>query len=409
MNDELALHPTFWQRQTVRDRTSAIVLLTLLASVAWLTVSMYNQSFTETVDVTVRSERAGLQMRKGTIVKLRGVDVGRTGSATLEPDGSVELVLKLKPEMAKKIPSNVSVSLQQLTAFGNKHVAFDFPATSAARHLVAGDVIQADHVSAEVNTLFEALDNVIAALPPAKVNATLGAIASSLQGQGASLGKTIDVLNAYLGKINRDMPILARDFDKGADVLDIYSIATPDLMSLLRNVSVTADSISSQRALFQRFLDSLGQVSERGTAFLDQNSAPLVDLLGSSLPTTELLARYSPMFSCFLQQMDRANRLQEANCGTRVPGVTAIISILGAGNEAYKNPSNLPVMGADLGPQCHGGPGYDGSYIPRSMMVPFDLGGEPNPPGPNEDSLGFADTPLAVQLFGPLAAQGGFR
>lgn len=413
MSDNLDVTTTFWRSEAVRHRLAAVVLLSLIASAAWLTVAMYNQSFTPTADVTVRANRAGLQMRKGTIVKLRGVDVGRTGGTTLNPDGTVDVQLKLFPDMIDKIPKDVSVSLAQMTAFGNKAVVLNAPVTSGhvevADHLVAGDVIDADHVSVEVNTLFDDLDRVIAALPPAKVNATLGAIATALQGQGANIGRTIDVLNSYLAKINTDMPALSHDFETGARVMDVYAAATPDLMSFLDNASVTADSIASQRAVFSAFLDSLQTVAGKGTSFLDQNGASLSELLQTSEPTTELLARYSPMFSCFLTQMDRANRLQEANFGGKVPGVTAIVSVIGAGNEAYQNPKNLPVMGANIGPRCHGGPDYDGSYIPRSMMVPFDLGGEPNPPGPHEDQLGLSNQPLTLQLFGPLATQGGVK
>ena len=411
MNDELDLTPTFWRSDALRHRVSAVALLGVLGSIAWLTIAMYNQQFTSTADVTIHASRAGLQMRKGTIVKLRGVDVGRIGSATLNPDGTVNIGLRLKPAMIGEIPANVYVSLEQLTAFGNKSVVLTVPPGEAADplHLAAGDVINADHVSVEVNTLFDDLDRLIAALPPAQVNQTLGSIASSLQGQGTNLGHTIDVLNDYLGKINRDMPQLKRDFEGGAKVLDVYASATPDLLSFLSNISTTADTIADQKATFGGFLDSLDQVSTAGRTFLDQNGQSLSDLLRTSVPTTELLARYSPMFSCFLRQMDRANKLQEANFGTSVPGVTAILSVIGAGNEAYQNPANVPVMGANIGPQCHGGAGYDGSYIPRSMMQSFDRGGMPGPAGPTKDQVGLSNEPLSIQLFGPLALQGGAR
>lgn len=410
MNDDLDLTSTFWRSEKVLHRIAAMALLVVLTGLASLTVAMYNQSFTETADVTVHASRAGLQMRKGTIVKLRGVDVGRTGSTTLNPDGSVDVQIKLRPDMVDAIPADVTASLEQLTAFGNKHVALISPVTNAAagsdRHLRPGDVIQASHVSVEVNDVFDHLAEVLTALPPARVNTTLSAIATALRGQGANMGKTIDVLNEYLGKLSRDLPTLRRDFDKGSRVLDTYAEATPDLMGVLSNASVTADTISARRTELREFLKSLQQVSKTGSQFLDDNGAALSDLLNTSVPTTELLARYSPMYTCFLRQMDRVNRRQEDAFGSRVPGVTATISVIGAGNDAYQNPKNLPVMGADIGPRCHGGPDYDGSYIPRSMMVPFDLGGEPNPPGPGEDSVSLSSAPLAVQLFGPLALGG---
>lgn len=397
----------FRSNEVWRYRTAAVVLLALMAGIAGLTVAMYNQSFTETSTVTVRADRAGLQMRKGTIVKLRGVDVGRTGQTTINDDGTVDVELNLKPDTLDDIPSNATVSLEQLTAFGNKHVALGLPARPATTHLRAGDVIDARHVSVEVNTVLDRLYDVLAVLEPAKVNSMLGAISSALNGQGENLGETIEILNAYLGKINRDLPTLGRDFAKGAGVLDTYADSAPDLMSMLDNGSVTADSIVSKKDQLRYFLDELNAVSTRGSEFLARNSEPLIDLLASSLPTTDLLERYSSEFSCFLKGMDKANQLVEKNFGTRVPGAIAIISVMQAGNEAYRNPANLPVMAANDGPNCHDMPAYDGSYYPRSLMAPVDRGGEPNPPGPDEDQVSLSDEPLAVQLFGPLALLGG--
>ncbi|MFC7500791.1 MlaD family protein, partial [Nocardioides sp. GCM10030258] len=151
----------FFLSETFRFRMAAIALLSLMAGVAGLTVAMYKQSFTETALITVRSDRAGLQMRSGTIVKLRGVDVGRTGKTTLNPDGTVDIVLKLKPEMLDEIPADVDASLEQLTAFGNKHVALTARGHETGTHIKAGDVIEASHISVEANQLLEDFASVL--------------------------------------------------------------------------------------------------------------------------------------------------------------------------------------------------------------------------------------------------------
>jgi len=402
--DGLDENVPFFLRETFRLRVAALVLLSLLAGVAALTVSMYKQSFTDTAIVMVHSDRAGLQMRPGTVVKLRGVDVGKTGRATLNPDGTAEIELKLKPEMLSQIPANVTASLEQLTAFGNKHVALEVTGEESGQHLQAGDVITASHISVEANQVLEDLASVLTRLEPAKVNAMLSAVSTALYGQGDELGDTIDTLNDYLGRLIDDMPTIGRDFDKASTVLSTYAEATPALMALLADGSVFADSIVARKGQLDEFLAALDNVSVDGTVFLARNSEPLIDLLASSLPTTELLARYSPEISCFLKGMDRANLLGERNFGGIVPGVTAIVSVLSGGNDPYRNPENLPVMGADVGPRCHGMPEYDGRGYPRSLMEPFDLGGDPNPPGPDENDVGISEEPLAVQLFGPLAS-----
>ncbi|HSV38482.1 MAG TPA: MCE family protein [Nocardioidaceae bacterium] len=396
----------FRRRAAVRNRISAVALLAIMAGIVSLTVALYSQAFIDTANVTVRAERAGLQMRKGTIVKLRGVDVGRTGKSTLNPDGSVDVELKLKPEMLDDIPSNVIVSLEQLTAFGNKHIALTVPSDPAPTHVEAGDVIDVRNVSVEINTVYEHLADVLAAAKPAKVNAVLGALAESLEGQGENLGQTLETLNTYIGQINGDLPALQRDFEKGADVLGLYADVAPDLMSILANGSVTAESISSEKDQLARFLDSMDSVSARGTAFLARNADPLIDVLASSLPTTELLERYSPQLSCFLKGLDKANRLIEHAFGTQFPGLVANVTVMASENLPYRLPDNLPVMGARNGPDCLGLPGYDGK---SHLNLPnFDLGGTARTPVPEGDApIDAADTNLLRQLFGTVLIGAG--
>lgn len=395
--------PRLWDK--ARNRLAALVLIGIIVGIFALTVAMYQDAFTPSADVTVKAERAGLQMRPGTVVKLRGVDVGKIGDVKTDPDGGVDITLTMQPDKLPSIPANVGVSLEQLTAFGNKSVELTLPAQPSADHLQAGSVVDARNVSVEVNTVFDKLDKVLTALPAAKVNEMLGAIAGTVQGHGDELGNTINTLDQYLAKFNQNLPQLRTDFDKGSRVLDVYAAATPDLMKILANGSTTADSIVAEQGNLHNTLDSLRSMSDVGSAFLQVNATSLLHVLSSALPTTTLLQKYSPEITCFLQGMDKANQMQSKNFGTIVPGVTADIFLL-PGNEPYKNPQNLPVMAATGGPNCNGLPGLDGTHVPPSLLRPVDAGGDLNQQGPNRDQDTLAKEPLVVQLFGPLATLG---
>ncbi|KRA31081.1 MULTISPECIES: MCE family protein [unclassified Nocardioides] len=392
--------------ERIRGRVAALVLLALIAATASLTVAMYNKSFVDTATVTIETDRAGLQMRKGTVVKYRGVDVGAIEKAEVNGSGNVTVSLAMKPEMLSAIPVNVHVALRQLTAFGNKAVELSAPKTPSTDHLQAGAVLQASSVSVEVNTLLDRLDSMLGAIRPAQLNSTLRALADSVRGQGEGIGEMIDLSAEYLKKINQDLPQIGRGFDKAAATLDLYREVTPDLLTILANGSITADTIVLKSAQLKRMLLALTSLSYVGEDFLVRNGDALVDLFASSLAATDLLKKYSPVFTCFLQGMDQANVMLEQAFGTKVAGVDSLVTVL-HGNKGYENPKNLPVMAANDGPNCHDMPKYDGTYFPESLMIPFDRGGEPNPPGSDADNLTFNDQPLIVQLFGPLAGLGG--
>ncbi len=381
-------------------RLAALALLAVIAGFAGLTVAMYNKSFTPEALVTVRADRAGLQMTKGTIVKLRGVDVGRIASTSSRADGTVDIELALNPDMLDMIPANVSVSLEQLTAFGNKAVIMTLPQTPAP-HLVEGDVIEAGHVSVEVNEVLDNLEDLLTAVDPAKVNSALSSVAMALDGNGEQIGETLTTANRYLTRINSDLPTLKRNLQKGASVLSLYADVTPDLLKTLSNSTVLAKTVTDNAKAIRSVLVSADAVGQSGGRFMTLNGDRLAALLSRLTTTTGLLEKYSPEIACFLQGADYYQTIARPAYGG-VFGSANVVAGLEIGTGAYKNPDNLPNMAADSGPNCHGMPNYKGGPLPQSILKWDDRGG-PNP-YPTEPELN--DTPLLVQLFGPFANSG---
>ncbi len=388
--------------ESARRRVSALILLAIIALLVMLTIAMYANSFTATAPVTLRADRSGLQMRPGNLVQLRGVDVGTVKAVELARDGGVEVTLAMQPDKLRLIPANVTVRLEQKTAFGNKFVTLIPPVQPSSSSLRKGAVLSSKDVSVEANGVFDKLDEVLSVLQPAKVNAALGAVSQAVSGRGAEIGRTIDVTDAYLTKINKDIPQLTRDFDKGATVLDVYADATPDLMRVLANGTVTANTFVDEQGNFHNALGQLSSLAGTGRDFLAVNGNKLVDLVHSLIPTTSLLQEYSPEIACFLQGVDKSHDVLKKAIGGTGPGIYGILTFQ-PGNEPYSYPRDLPNISANDGPNCHGMPNLDGTYIPLSLMKPVDRGGEPNPPGPDENQVRLAKTPLVLQLFGPLA------
>ena len=53
-------------------------------------------------------------------------------------------------------------------------------------------------------------------MQPAKINMTLNAIATALEGRGEQLGETLETFDAYLKRINPQIPQLVEDLRKTA-------------------------------------------------------------------------------------------------------------------------------------------------------------------------------------------------
>ncbi len=83
----------------------------------------------------------------------------------------------MDPAQLRLIPSNVQVDIASSTVFGAKFVQLQAPANPSPKPIQQGAVLQGDHVTVEINTVFQQLTQVLDKIDPAKLNQTLGAVA----------------------------------------------------------------------------------------------------------------------------------------------------------------------------------------------------------------------------------------
>ena len=91
---------------------------------------------------------------------------------------------------------------------------------------------------------------------------TLNALSTALEGRGEQLGATLDDLQVYLAKIDQSLPTLREDLIRLADVADTYDLAAPDLLAVLRNLTVTARTVVERRADLDVFFSDLGGLAD---------------------------------------------------------------------------------------------------------------------------------------------------
>lgn len=130
-----------------------------------MAVGLFQGSFTETVPVTVISQRAGLVMNPDAKVKMRGVQVGKVASIESLPNGQAAIHLAMDPSQMHFIPSNVLVDIASSTVFGAKSIQLVEPAQPSAQRLRAGQTLQGQHVMVEINTVFQELVSVLSHRP----------------------------------------------------------------------------------------------------------------------------------------------------------------------------------------------------------------------------------------------------
>ncbi|GAB3687215.1 MCE family protein [Saccharopolyspora tripterygii] len=392
------------------------------------TIGMYNKAFTRFVAVTVRADTAGNQMMPGADVKVRGVVVGEVRA--IDPgNGHADLRLALKPEKAGMIPANSSARLLPKTLFGERYVALDIPKQATTETLAAGDVIPQDRSASamEIEKVLGDLMPVLQAVQPQQVSTTLNAVSQALAGRGDQLGETLVQLDRYLQDFDPSLPKMESVISRVDDVAENYADAAPDLMQAVNDLTTTSRTVVEQRGQLQQMTGALTSASGEMDRFLSANSNNFIRLAGTSRPTLELLAKYSPQYPCMLQQFQAGQKNADLTFGkgTDTPNMARMTLEITGSRGKYLPGRDDPKNLEDRGPRCYpfveapdsfpqyppGGPLDDGSFKPeppldRDAVFPWKktTGSAPASTSPQAASSSVANSQPERDLLAALMA-----
>jgi len=366
-----------------------IVLIVLIFAVA---VGLFEGDFTTSVPVTVVSPRAGLVMNKDAKVKMRGVEVGRVDTIDVE-NGQAVLHLAMQPSQMHFIPANVHVDIASTTAFGAKFVEL-IPQDPPQGQLKPNAKLTADHVTVEINTVFQQLTALLAKIDPAKLNETLGAIASAVNGRGHKIGQMISDLDSFLAKQDPSLPALSHDLEALPVVSNAYADAAPNLLATADNsIKISKSIVDEQRNLDAFLISSIG-LADMGNDVVGGNRETLTDVLHLLVPTTDLLNEYHEALWCGI-----SGSLVNLHAPPLPEPMIKVTVYLGLGAERYRYPTNLPKVAATGGPQCENLPVVPFDVAPKFVIA--DVGANPQEYG-NPQLMWNSDA-LKQLLYGPIA------
>ncbi|SPM38125.1 ABC-type transporter Mla maintaining outer membrane lipid asymmetry, periplasmic component MlaD [Mycobacterium numidiamassiliense] len=381
--------------QSAMRTLAGLITVGMVAGVIVVCTMMFRGDFTQTVSITVLSPRAGLVMNPQAKVKLLGVQVGSVASIEERPNAQAALHLAIDPNQLRRIPANVGVAIASTTVFGNKFVELRMPAQPATQRLQAGQVLDASRVTVEFNTLFQQLTSVLSAIEPGKLNATLDAIAMTLNGRGHKIGDAFSDLDALLRRLEPSLPTLERDLQIAPTVVNIYADAATDLLTVTRNTTTLSNTIVSQQQQLDAILISAAGLGDIGADVVGTNSQPLTDVLHAFVPTTDVLSRHHDSIYCGIAGMEPIMD----SAPSPLPGVIASLNF-GLGVERYRYPSDLPKVAAKGDSHCADIGLPDLPFQGRPKFVVADVGANPWKYG-NQGILLNSDW-LKQMLYGPI-------
>ncbi|SDC40446.1 phospholipid/cholesterol/gamma-HCH transport system substrate-binding protein [Mycolicibacterium neoaurum] len=370
------------RREKIDPIWYAPILLIVIIALTVMTALLFSGTLRTFVPVTLISDRAGLVMENGAKVKLRGVQVGEVGSIGTE-SGFAALHLDMYPGPFEHLPANVEAQIKSTTAFGAKYVDLIVPESGPSPdRLAPGAVLRSRNVTVEVNTVFENLQAVVQAVDPAKLNAVLAAVSESLRGKGDRIGRAITEANKVLLAVNPRMPTVQRDWQLFGQTAAAYSAAAQDIVSILDSFSTTSATITSHAQSLDTLLLSAVGFSRSGIDVIGGNQPALVRAMNLLDPTTALLMKYSPTYTCLFQGavwfLEHGGRDALGGNGKSVIMDAAML----AGDDAYRFPQNLPKTNATGGPggkpSCGSLPDVSQNFPVKALVTDTGWGTLPN-------------------------------
>ncbi|CAM4500485.1 MCE family protein [Nocardia ninae] len=346
-------------------KVAGAAMVLALAAIVAVALVMFVGGFTPTATVTVDAPRSGLVLDPDAKVKVRGVEIGRVVAIDQTADGA-SLKLALNPDQLKLVPANAGVDIRSTTVFGAKYVNFTVPEQPSAASLQPGARVAVQHVTVEFNTLFQHLSDVLAKVEPEKLNATLSALGTALQGRGEKLGDLLARSDAYLRDINPYLPTLQEDLVRTGAVTDLYADTVPDLLRTVDNATGTSQTLVDEQQSLDNMLANLTGLADTTGSVLRENEGDFSTALDLLRPTTALLFEYAPALGCIINGLGPMMPLAEDVFGGKLPGIGMNTNFM-FGAQPYKYPDDLPKVNATGGPQCAGVldrvPGSHADYV----------------------------------------------
>jgi phospholipid/cholesterol/gamma-HCH transport system substrate-binding protein len=381
---------------------AGVITVLVLAGVVGLAIGLFRGSFTKTEPLTVISDRAGLVMNPDAKVKMRGVEIGRVSSIESRADGTAALHLAMQPEQLRRIPSNVQVDIASSTVFGAKFVQLQAPDDPSSEAVRPGDVLQGEHVTVEINSVFQQLTQVLDKIEPVKLNQTLAAISAAFNGRGEQFGKTVSDFNAFLAKIEPSLDTLERETAMMPPVFTAYADTAQALSDTVSNTTTLSNSIVDKQRDLDTFLLAATGLANVGQDVLGGNREQLTKVAQVLLPTAQLLDRYHAGLGCGVAGLIPFTK----NPNFPVPGITFDASFV-LGTERYRYPTHLPKVAARLSDdivnsdycKAYGLPEVAPEFRPPALVA--DIGADRNEYG-NQGILLNSDG-LKQLLYGPIA------
>jgi phospholipid/cholesterol/gamma-HCH transport system substrate-binding protein len=203
-------------------------------------------------------------------------------------------------------------------------------------------------------------------------------LAEGFRGKGEAIGQSITDFNEVLMAVNPRSELMRADWRAFGGFSDAYSAAAQNLMTTLDAGDTASSAITKNAKNIDSLLIALAGLSDSGNKLMASTKGNIIHLINVLEPTTRLLMKYNPTFTCtFLGAkllMDRGYADSFTYNGRSFIADAGLMF----GDDTYKYPDNLPVMDIKGGPggtpSCGSLPDVEKNFPQRYLVTGSGFG-----------------------------------
>lgn len=274
----------------------------------------------------------GLFTDGGSLVKLRGLNVGSVSGIELQRDGRARVTLFIDEDV--RLPETTMASIEPLSVFGPKFVRLE-PGDhdGDGPWLEDGGEITRTQTQRELTDILASTTALFEAIDPLDVVATIDAVAEGTAGMGDEIGRTIDSSSVLAGIAARHADDLSRFLTDVALLSETFADHADDLLVLNDDLGVLAGLVNEDPDRIDRLLSTTADISSTFADLLRDNDENLGAAIGSVSAfiagidaESDRLPDFLDLIGTFFGRFSDIIRFEGPD-GTKMAGLRGFISV----------------------------------------------------------------------------------
>jgi virulence factor Mce-like protein len=244
-------------------------------------------AFADTTSVSAELDTAGGSVVSGSDVKIDGLVVGSVKEIRGDEDGVV-LDVELDNAVLPEIPRSVKARVLPATVFGTSFLDLTVAGERSGPHLEAGDVVPQDMSTPtlELQKALDSIDQLVDALGPAELSTALYSMSAALDGRGEQIGRTLDLANKYLTRLQPEMPLVRENVRLLATNVETIRRTAPELLDAVDDALYVGGHLVEKRAQLTSLLSGGLSLVKDSDKFLTENEDDLVTVVRQAAVVT---------------------------------------------------------------------------------------------------------------------------